>query len=116
MTMEQLAREGAQQAMISGAIGSDEDDTTGISDLNSLQNFSYYGRGFNDRNRRMQESPVASDAVSMTNPTFAVASMAGNVRQQPHKKVVRKESGMGNDISADTMSENVSNFTGFYNK
>ena len=52
-TMEQLAREGAAQAMASN--GSDDDDTsnltfkndtTAMSDLNSLQNFSYYGRRF----------------------------------------------------------------------
>ena len=53
MTMEQLAREGAQQAMATGALGTEEDDTTAMSDLNSLQNFSYYGRRFNDRNNRM---------------------------------------------------------------
>ena len=47
-----MAREGAQQAMASA--GSEEDDTTAMSDLNSLQNFSYYGRRFNEqRNNRM---------------------------------------------------------------
>lgn len=52
--MDQLAREGVQQAMAAGGVGSDEDDTTAMSDLNSLQNFSYYGRRFNgDRNTRM---------------------------------------------------------------
>ena len=52
--MDQLAREGAQQAMAAAGVGSDEDDTTAMSDLNSLQNFSYYGRRFNDnRNNRM---------------------------------------------------------------
>ena len=60
--------------MATGGVGSEEEDTTAMSDLNSLQNFSYYGRGFNnDRARRMNESPVASDAVSMTNPNFAAA-------------------------------------------
>ena len=50
--MEQLAREGANQAMASA--GSEEDDTTAMSDLNSMQNFSYYGRRFNDqRGNRM---------------------------------------------------------------
>jgi len=37
-----------------------------MSDLQSLNNFSYYGRGFYNRNQRVQESPAASDAVSMT--------------------------------------------------
>ena len=52
-TMEQLAREGAAKAFHSDE---DEDasttfknDTTAMSDLNSLQNFSYYGRRFQDR-------------------------------------------------------------------
>ncbi len=53
--MEQLAREGAAQAMASGHLDSDDDatseltfknDTTAMSDLNSQQNFSYYGRRF----------------------------------------------------------------------
>lgn len=87
--------------------GSEEDDTTAMSDLNSLQNFSYYGRRFNEqRNNRLQESPVASDAVSMTNTKLAMAQ----------NRVGRKESGTAvnnADMSHDTMSENVSNFTGF---
>ena len=50
--MEQLAREGAAQAMASGRLDtdvSDQNDTTAMSDLNSLQNFSYYGRRFQDQ-------------------------------------------------------------------
>lgn len=66
--MEQNAREGAAQAM-----NSEEDDTTAMSDLNSLQNFSYYGRGFGARQARMQESPVASDAVSANYPRYTAA-------------------------------------------
>ena len=47
--------------------GSDQNDTTAMSDLNSLQNFSYYGRRFQDQQQRMEEtSPVASDAVSLS--------------------------------------------------
>ena len=46
----------------------DPNDTTAMSDLNSLQNFSYYGRRFQDgtTNRMQEESPVASDAVSLS--------------------------------------------------
>ena len=60
-TMERLAREGAAQAMASGGFNTEEDeaseltfknDTTAMSDLNSLQNFSYYGRRFQDQNFR----------------------------------------------------------------
>ena len=69
--MEQLAREGAAIAMARGGVDSDGEDnpndTTANSDLNSLQNFSYYGRRFQDGTTRMQEeSPVASDAVSLS--------------------------------------------------
>ena len=69
--MEQLAREGAAIAMARGGVDSDGEDnpndTTANSDLNSLQNFSYYGRRFAGDTARMQEeSPVASDAVSLS--------------------------------------------------
>lgn len=70
--MEQLAKEGAAMAMARGGVDTDADedpnDTTAMSDLNSLQNFSYYGRRFADGpgNRMQEESPVASDAVSLS--------------------------------------------------
>ena len=47
--------------MASGNLDTEEDgaseltfknDTTAMSDMNSLQNFSYYGRRFQDRNHR----------------------------------------------------------------
>lgn len=57
-----------------------KNDTTAMSDLNSLQNFSYYGRRFQERagTGRQQESPVASDAVSMNqHPKFIQSTTAG---------------------------------------
>jgi hypothetical protein len=57
-TMEQLAREGASQALnsqekLETEKNEDPNDTTAMSDMNSLNNFSYYGRGFYNRNQRV---------------------------------------------------------------
>ena len=88
-----------------------------MSDLNSLQNFSYYGRRFQDRQAHLHnESPAASDAVSLNHAKyFATASAfnAGGGPPQAQRKITKKGSGIGN-TSADTMSENVSSLTGFY--
>ena len=88
-----------------------------MSDLNSLQNFSYYGRRFQDRQTRPQdESPAASDAVSLNHAKYvatASAFNAGGGPPQAQRKITKQGSGIGN-TSADTMSENVSSLTGFY--
>ena len=95
-------------------MASEEDDTTAMSDLNSLQNFSYYGRRFQDRNTRMQESPVASDAVSM-NYNLGHKQVAAGFNAQHNPVSMNKTANLkGNTSAADTMSDNVSSFTGFY--
>ena len=107
-----MAREGAAQAM-----ASEEDDTTAMSDLNSLQNFSYYGRRLQDRNTRNDTSPVASDAVSMNynqqTKTVTAPFNTGDNAAALQNKINRQKSGLGN-TSADTMSDNVSSAARFY--
>jgi len=107
--MEQLAREGAAQAMTALETEEIEDpnETTALSDANSLQNFSYYGRRMMDRNFKVNDSPQASDAVSLT------YGNAKNGHSQPAGAQLKKVApGLASNSWTDCNSEIVSNMTG----
>ena len=126
MTMQELARIGAQQVMAGGDMELDDDldgqnssvqyaaDTTAVSDRNSQQNFSYYGRRFmaQSQNKPMSPEPGAENLGQS-------GKFKNSDNQGANSRVLRQNSNTRNDqdgMSNHTMSEAVSYDIGIHKR